>query len=50
LRWNPVYAIDGGRILLVGFILVARPRLAGNQTAPRSGDALKDEAFASYFP
>jgi len=35
---------------LVGFIPVARLHLAGNQNAPRSGDALKNEAFASNFP
>jgi hypothetical protein len=34
---------------LVGFIPVARLRLAGNQNAERSGDALKGEAFASIF-
>jgi len=37
-------------MLLVGCIPVARLRLAGNQNAPHSGDALKGEAFASNFP
>jgi len=49
LRWNPVYVIDGGCILLVDFIPVARLRLAGNQNAERSGDPLKGEGFASNF-